>query len=97
MSIFMHLLCLAPVNGCILLILGADMKVRAEDSFCPQALRRAKAYCSDLRRMAGAAGVTRPNRPGIDVNVEPPAVRMNDALGGILTFKLKVHFKGSRV
>ena len=38
----------------------------------------------------GFAGVTRPNRPGIDVNVEPPAVRMNDALGGILTFKLKV-------
>ena len=38
----------------------------------------------------GFAGVTRPNRPGIDVNVEPPAVRMNDELGGILTFKLKV-------
>ncbi|MEW5307468.1 MAG: hypothetical protein WDW36_009863 [Sanguina aurantia] len=35
-----------------------------------------------------SAGVTRPNRPGIDVNVEPPAVRMNDELGGILTYKL---------
>ena len=34
--------------------------------------------------------MTRPDRPGIDVDVEPPAVRMNDALGGILTFKLKV-------
>ena len=35
-----------------------------------------------------SAGVTRPNRPGIDVEVEPPAVKMNDMLGGILTFKL---------
>lgn len=29
-------------------------------------------------------------RPGIDLSQEPPAVRMNDELGGILTFKLKV-------
>ena len=35
-----------------------------------------------------SAGVTRPNRPGIDVDAEPPAVKMNDALGGILTYKL---------
>jgi len=35
-----------------------------------------------------SAGVTRPDRPGIDVEVEPPAVKMNAALGGILTFKL---------
>lgn len=33
-------------------------------------------------------GVTRPNRPGIDVNQEPPAVKLNDTLGGILTWKL---------
>lgn len=32
--------------------------------------------------------MTRPNRPGIDVSQEPPAVRMNDELGGILTYKL---------
>eukprot|EP00798_Chlamydomonas_sp_ICE-L_P015251 gene15251-21333_t len=38
--------------------------------------------------LVSSAGVTRPNRPGIDVNVEPPAVRMNDDLGGILTYKL---------
>ena len=37
-----------------------------------------------------SAGVTRPDRPGIDVTKEPPAVGMNDALGGILTYKLKV-------
>lgn len=36
-----------------------------------------------------SAGVTRPNRPGINVDMEPPAVKLNDALGGILTFKLK--------
>jgi len=36
-----------------------------------------------------SAGVTRPNRPGIDVEVEPPAVKLNDTLGGILTYKLK--------
>lgn len=36
-----------------------------------------------------SAGVTRPNRPGIDVSAEPPAVKLNDALGGLLTFKLR--------
>ncbi|KXZ46130.1 hypothetical protein GPECTOR_46g199 [Gonium pectorale] len=35
-----------------------------------------------------SAGVTRPNRPGINVDMEPPAVKLNDALGGILTWKL---------
>lgn len=35
-----------------------------------------------------SAGVTRWNRPGIDVAQEPPAVGMNDALGGLLTYKL---------
>ena len=39
--------------------------------------------------MVSSAGVTRPNRPGIDVEQEPPAVKMNDALGGLLTYKLK--------
>lgn len=29
-------------------------------------------------------------RPGIDLSQEPPAVRMNGELGGILTYKLKV-------
>ena len=38
--------------------------------------------------LVGSAGVTRPDRPGIDVDSEPPAVRMNDQLGGILTYKL---------
>merc|ERR1712070_356310 len=36
-----------------------------------------------------SAGVTRPGRPGINLDEEPPAVRMNDMLGGILTNKLK--------
>ena len=36
-----------------------------------------------------SAGVTRPGRPGIDLAAEPPAVRMNEQLGGILTWKLK--------
>lgn len=35
-----------------------------------------------------SAGVTRPGRPGIVLEEEPPAVRMNDMLGGILTNKL---------
>lgn len=39
--------------------------------------------------MVSSAGVTRPNRPGINVEEEPPAVKLNDALGGLLTFKLK--------
>ena len=36
-----------------------------------------------------SAGVTRPSRPGLDLENEPPAVRMNEQLGGILTWKLK--------
>ncbi|KAK7359189.1 hypothetical protein VNO77_01139 [Canavalia gladiata] len=36
-----------------------------------------------------AAGVTRPERPGLDLSKQPPAVRLNKELGNILTFKLK--------
>ena len=36
-----------------------------------------------------SAGVTRPNRPGINLEAEPPAVRMNEQLGRILTWKLR--------
>ncbi|MED6216443.1 hypothetical protein PIB30_007787 [Stylosanthes scabra] len=36
-----------------------------------------------------SAGVTRPERPGIDLSKQPPAVRLNKELGNILTFKLK--------
>ncbi|KAK2642522.1 hypothetical protein Ddye_024285 [Dipteronia dyeriana] len=36
-----------------------------------------------------AAGVTRPERPGLDLSKQPPAVRLNKELGFILTFKLK--------
>lgn len=39
--------------------------------------------------MVSSAGVTRPDRPGINLEEEPPAVRMNDQLGGILTWKLR--------
>ena len=37
-----------------------------------------------------SAGVTRPERPGLDLSKQPPAVRLNKELGFILTFKLKV-------
>ncbi|GMH30480.1 hypothetical protein Nepgr_032323 [Nepenthes gracilis] len=36
-----------------------------------------------------SAGVTRPERPGIDLSKQPPAVRLNKELGFILTYKLK--------
>lgn len=36
-----------------------------------------------------SAGVTRPDRPGLDLSKQPPAVRLNKELGGILTYKLK--------
>ena len=39
--------------------------------------------------LMSSAGVTRPNRPGINLEEEPPAVRMNEQLGGILTWKLR--------
>jgi len=37
-----------------------------------------------------SAGVTRPERPGLDLSKQPPAVRLNKELGSILTYKLKV-------
>ncbi|MEZ2232125.1 CIA30 family protein [Microcoleus sp.] len=55
-------------------------------------LESVKAYSQqELPRfvMVSSAGVTRPGRPGINLEEEPPAVRMNDMLGGILTWKLK--------
>ncbi|MDJ0616815.1 MAG: CIA30 family protein [Calothrix sp. MO_192.B10] len=50
-----------------------------------------KAYGANLPQfvLVSSAGVTRPNRPGINLDEEPPAVRLNDQLGGILTWKLK--------
>jgi uncharacterized protein YbjT (DUF2867 family) len=39
--------------------------------------------------MVSSAGVTRPGRPGLNLEEEPPAVRLNDQLGGILTWKLR--------
>jgi uncharacterized protein YbjT (DUF2867 family) len=50
-----------------------------------------KAYGANLPQfiLISSAGVTRPNRPGINLEEEPPAVRLNDQLGGILTWKLK--------
>lgn len=38
--------------------------------------------------MVSSAGVTRPGKPGLNLEEEPPAVRMNEQLGGILTWKL---------
>ncbi|XP_034225709.1 uncharacterized protein LOC117635513 [Prunus dulcis] len=37
----------------------------------------------------GSAGITRPDRPGLDLSKQPPAVRLNKELDFILTFKLK--------
>jgi hypothetical protein len=58
-------------------------------------IRSIKAYVAPEKALAAprfvhvsSAGVTRPNRPGIDVEQEPPAVKLNDALGGLLTYKL---------
>ncbi|AFZ04096.1 CIA30 family protein [Calothrix sp. PCC 6303] len=39
--------------------------------------------------LISSAGVTRPGREGINLEEEPPAVRLNDQLGGILTWKLR--------
>ena len=51
-----------------------------------------KAYGGEAKPQfiqVSSAGVTRPGRPGINLEEEPPAVRMNDQLGGILTWKLR--------
>ena len=39
--------------------------------------------------LVSSAGVTRPGRTDINLEEEPPAVRLNDQLGGILTWKLR--------
>lgn len=39
--------------------------------------------------LVSSAGVTRPGRTDINLAEEPPAVRLNDQLGGILTWKLR--------
>jgi uncharacterized protein YbjT (DUF2867 family) len=39
--------------------------------------------------LVSSAGVTRPGRPDINLEEEPPAVRLNEQLGGILTWKLR--------
>ncbi|GFH22304.1 uncharacterized protein HaLaN_19751 [Haematococcus lacustris] len=36
-----------------------------------------------------SAGVTRPHRPGINPDMEPPAVKLNATLGGLLDYKLE--------
>ncbi|CAL2274298.1 unnamed protein product [Prunus armeniaca] len=38
----------------------------------------------------GSAGITRPDRAGLDLSKQPPAVRLNKELDFILTFKLKL-------
>ncbi len=50
-----------------------------------------KAYGGNLPQfvLVSSAGVTRPGRPGINLDEQPPAVRLNDQLGGILTWKLR--------
>ncbi|KAI5321288.1 hypothetical protein L3X38_030359 [Prunus dulcis] len=40
----------------------------------------------------GSAGATRPDRAGLDLSKQPPAVRLNKELDFILTFKLKVSY-----
>ncbi|KAI5331059.1 hypothetical protein L3X38_021185 [Prunus dulcis] len=40
----------------------------------------------------GSAGATRPDRPGLDLSKQPPAVRVNKELDFILTFKFKVSY-----
>lgn len=39
--------------------------------------------------LISSAGVTRPGRSDLNLEAQPPAVKMNDQLGGILTWKLK--------
>lgn len=59
---------------------------------CKHVLHQALSYdFFDFRLVhVGSAGVTRPERPGLDLSRQPPAVRLNKDLGFILTYKLKV-------
>ncbi|MCC0176203.1 CIA30 family protein [Waterburya agarophytonicola K14] len=55
-------------------------------------IEQIKAYGGKVKPQfiqVSSAGVTRPSRPGINLENEPPAVAMNEQLGGILTWKLR--------
>ena len=46
-----------------------------------------------MYKRQSSAGVTRPGRPGLNLDEQPPAVKFNDQLKGILNWK----FKGEEV
>ena len=51
-----------------------------------------KAYGGDQLAkfvLVSSAGVTRPGRPGLNLDEQPPAVKFNDQLKGLLNWKLK--------
>lgn len=60
--------------------------------FCLE-IESIKAYGGQVKTpqyiMVSSAGVTRPGRPNLNLDEEPPAVRLNEQLGGILTWKLR--------
>jgi uncharacterized protein YbjT (DUF2867 family) len=69
-----------------------ELNPRFEPGFFSLEVESIKAYGGKPKPqfvIVSSAGVTRPNRPGINLEEEPPAVRMNDRLGGILTWKLR--------
>lgn len=69
-----------------------ELNPKFEPGFFQLQVETIKAYGgANLPRfvMVSSAGVTRPGRPGIKLEEEPPAVRLNDQLGGILTWKLR--------
>lgn len=56
-------------------------------------IRSIKAYGKKVKTpeliLISSAGVTRPGRSDLNLEEQPPAVKMNEQLGGILTWKLK--------
>ncbi|XP_057949330.1 uncharacterized protein LOC131144612 isoform X2 [Malania oleifera] len=64
------------VEGAFQLLISS-IRAYIKDPICPRFVH------------VSAAGVTRPDRPGLDLSTQPPAVRLNKELGFILTFKLK--------
>jgi len=72
--------------------LGGELNPRFKAGALTLPITRVAAYSSRTAPRfihVGSAGVTRWNRLGVNLDKEPPAVRLNEQLGGIMTYKLK--------
>ncbi|CAL2273324.1 unnamed protein product [Prunus armeniaca] len=67
----------------------SSIRAYLKESYYSQSLKNLFACVPCGFVHVGSAGITRPDRPGLDLSKQPPAVRLKKELDFILTFKLK--------